>query len=78
VTEWARDGGTGASPYPPIAEYGFLWDCETSALVAPNSNIEWLCVPRFDSPSVFGAVLDRDASVFRLGPADVEVPAARR
>jgi alpha,alpha-trehalase len=78
VTEWARDGGVGASPYPPIAEYGFLSDCETCALVAPNSNIEWLCLPRFDSPSVFGAVLDRDAGVFRLAPADVEVPAARR
>jgi alpha,alpha-trehalase len=73
-----RDGGIGASPFPPIAEYGFLSDCETGALVAPNSNIEWLCLPRFDSPSVFGALLDRDAGVFRLGPADVEVPAARR
>jgi GH15 family glucan-1,4-alpha-glucosidase len=78
VTEWTRDGGIGASPYPPIAEYGFLSDCQTCALVAPNSNIEWLCLPRFDSPSVFGAVLDRDAGVFRLAPADVEVPAARR
>jgi alpha,alpha-trehalase len=78
VTEWARDGGIGASPYPPIAEYGFLSDCQTCALVAPNSNIEWLCLPRFDSPSVFGAVLDRDAGVFRLAPADVQVPAARR
>ena len=68
----------GASPFPPIAEYGFLSDCETCALVAPNSNIEWLCLPRFDSPSVFGSILDRDAGVFRLAPADVEVPAARR
>jgi alpha,alpha-trehalase len=66
------------SPFPPIAEYGFLSDCETCALIAPNSNVEWLCLPRFDSPSVFGAILDRDAGLFRLGPADVEVPAARR
>jgi GH15 family glucan-1,4-alpha-glucosidase len=78
VTDWIRDGGIGTSPFPPIAEYGFLSDCETCALVAPNSNVEWLCLPRFDSPSVFGAMLDRDAGVFRLAPADVDVPAARR
>jgi GH15 family glucan-1,4-alpha-glucosidase len=68
----------GASPFPPIAQYAFLSDCETCALVAPSGNVEWLCLPRFDSPSVFGAVLDRDSGVFRVGPADVEVPADRR
>jgi GH15 family glucan-1,4-alpha-glucosidase len=73
----------GAAPmrgaaFPPIADYGFLSDCETGALLAPNGNIEWLCLPRFDSPSVFGAILDRDAGGFRLGPDGVEVPAARR
>jgi GH15 family glucan-1,4-alpha-glucosidase len=68
----------GRSPFPPIGEYGFLSDCETCALVAPGGNVEWLCLPRFDSPSVFGSILDRDAGMFRLGPADVEVPAARR
>jgi GH15 family glucan-1,4-alpha-glucosidase len=78
TTPWVPQAGLLGSPFPPIAEYGFLSDCETCALVAPNGNVEWLCLPRFDSPSVFGAVLDRDAGVFRLGPADVEVPAARR
>src|SRR5271170_495120 len=68
----------GGSPFPPIAEYGFLSDCETTALVAPGGAIEWLCLPRIDSPSVFGAILDRDAGSFRLGPAGVNVPAARR
>jgi alpha,alpha-trehalase len=68
----------GRSPFPPIGEYAFLSDCETCALVAPGGNVEWLCLPRFDSPSVFGSILDRDAGMFRLGPADVEVPAARR
>jgi GH15 family glucan-1,4-alpha-glucosidase len=68
----------GSSPFPPIAQYGFLSDCQTCALVAPNGNVEWLCLPRFDSPSVFGAILDRDAGMFRLGPADVNVPADRR
>ncbi len=62
----------------PIADYGFLSDCEVTALVAPSGNVEWLCVPRLDSPSVFGAILDRDAGGFRFGPHDVEVPAARR
>ena len=68
----------GTSPFPPIAEYGFLSDCETVALVAPGGNVEWMCLPRIDSPSVFGAMLDRDAGGFRLGPAEVTVPAARR
>jgi alpha,alpha-trehalase len=77
-TPWVPQAGLLGSPFPPIAEYGFLSDCETCALVAPNGNVEWLCLPRFDSPSVFGAILDRDAGVLRLGPADVEVPAARR
>ena len=74
----AKETGIGASPFPPIAEYGFLSDCETCALVAPGGNVEWLCLPRFDSPSVFGSMLDRDAGMFRVGPADVQVPASRR
>jgi hypothetical protein len=37
-----------------IAEYGFLSNCEQSCLVAPNGAVEWLCLPRPDSPSVFG------------------------
>src|SRR2546423_11211918 len=66
------------SPSPPIAEYAFLSDCETCALVAPSGAVEWMCLPRFDGPSVFGAMLDRDAGTFRIGPADTPVPASRR
>jgi alpha,alpha-trehalase len=68
----------GRSPFPPIADYGFLSDCEVCALVAPSGNVEWMCLPRMDGPSVFAAVLDRGAGTFRLGPADVVVPAGRR
>ncbi|HEX7290181.1 MAG TPA: glycoside hydrolase family 15 protein [Conexibacter sp.] len=66
------------SPFPPIADYAFLSDCHTGALLAPNGTIEWLCVPRFDAPSVFGALLDRGAGGFRLGPYGMTVPGARR
>jgi GH15 family glucan-1,4-alpha-glucosidase len=68
----------GGSPFPPIADYGFLSDCETIALVAPSGNVEWMCLPRVDSPSIFGAMLDRDAGLFRIGPSGVNVPASRR
>jgi alpha,alpha-trehalase len=69
---------TDDSPFPPIGEYAFLSDCETTALIAPSGNVEWLCLPRMDSPSVFGTILDRSAGGFRLGPEGVQVPASRR
>jgi alpha,alpha-trehalase len=64
--------------FPPIADYGFLSDCENTCLVSSAGSVEWLCVPRPDSPSVFGAILDRGAGHFRLAPYGVSVPAARR
>jgi GH15 family glucan-1,4-alpha-glucosidase len=66
------------SPFPAIADYGFLSDCHTGALVASDGSIEWMCLPHFDSPSVFGALLDRGAGSWRVGPYNVYVPAGRR
>jgi alpha,alpha-trehalase len=70
------DGPTDS--FPPIADYGFLSDCENSCLVAPDGAVEWLCLPRPDAPSVFGAVLDRAAGLFRFGPMGVTAPQQRR
>jgi alpha,alpha-trehalase len=73
--------GTGSStdsPFPPIADYGFLSDCHTGALVSSDGSIEWMCLPHFDSPSVFGAMLDRGAGSWRVGPYGLYVPAGRR
>ena len=65
------------SPFTPIANYGFLSNCHTGALVAPDGTVDWLCVPRFDSSSVFGALLDRGAGGFRFAPFGINVPSDR-
>ena len=65
------------SPFPPIADYAFLSNCHTGALIAPDGAVDWLCVPRFDAPSVFGSLLDREAGYFRLGPFGINHPTAR-
>jgi GH15 family glucan-1,4-alpha-glucosidase len=64
--------------FPPIADYGFLSDCENNCLVAPDGSVEWLCLPRPDSPSVFAALLDRSSGNFRFGPTGTQVPHQRR
>jgi alpha,alpha-trehalase len=66
------------SRFPRIASYGFISDCHTGALVAPNGSVEWLCLPRFDSESIFGSLLDRSAGFWRIGPPGLGAPVSRR
>lgn len=65
------------SPFTPIADFAFLSNCHTGALIAPDGSVEWLCLPAFDAPSVFGSLLDREAGSFRFGPYGINVPTAR-
>src|SRR5947209_12012362 len=58
------------STYLPIEDYGLIGDLHTVALVGKNGSIDWCCLPRFDSPSAFGALLDRGkGGFFRISPA---------
>jgi len=56
--------------YPPIADHGLIGDLQTAALVTTDGSIDWFCCPRFDSPSVFAALLDDEkGGRFRIRPA---------
>ena len=60
-----------AQKYLPIQDYGVIGNLHTVALVGKNGSIDWCCIPRFDSPSVFGALLDADkGGFFRIAPPD--------
>ena len=87
---WSRDGRcrsahfemaaacVGYEPVPPIADYAFLSDCEANCLIAPSGQVEWMCLPRHDSPSVFSTLLDRAAGGFKVAPYGLREPTARR
>lgn len=67
--EKTQTGGKGSTKYQPIEDYAIIGDLHTVALVGKDGSIDWCCIPRFDSPSVFGAILDADkGGYFRIAP----------
>jgi len=52
----------------PIADYALLSDCHSAALVSKEGSVDWLCLPRFDRPSVFARLLDEDAGHWSIAP----------
>lgn len=61
-------------PYQPIENYGVIGNLRTAALVGMDGSIDWLCLPRFDSPSVFAAILDdAKGGRFRIAPTAEDV-----
>ena len=57
--------------YLPIGDYAVIGNLHTVALVGKNGSIDWCCIPRFDAPSVFGALLDSEkGGFFRIAPLD--------
>ena len=55
--------------YQPIENYGIIGNMRTAALVGMNGSIDWYCLPNFDSPSVFGAILDdQKGGRFQIAP----------
>ncbi len=59
--------------YQPISDYGVIGDLHTVALVGKNGSIDWFCLPHFDSPSVFGSILDdQRGGHFQIAPCETE------
>ncbi|MEO8159376.1 MAG: trehalase-like domain-containing protein [Betaproteobacteria bacterium] len=63
-----------AASYKPIENYGMVGDMPTVAMIATDGSVDWMCLARFDSPSVFGALLDADkGGHFRIAAASADV-----
>jgi GH15 family glucan-1,4-alpha-glucosidase len=74
MTETTAVGPEPASPERqdasrPIGDYGLLADCNSAALLSRDGSIDWLCLPRYDSPAVFSRILDPDAGHWSIRPA---------
>jgi GH15 family glucan-1,4-alpha-glucosidase len=68
-----RSHTVSSSQYLPIEDYAIIGDLHTVALVGKNGSLDWCCLPDFDSPSVFGALLDAEkGGFFRIAPRDIE------
>jgi GH15 family glucan-1,4-alpha-glucosidase len=69
ITHPATSDARGGEPSQPIANYGLLADCNSAALVNLDGSIDWLCLPRYDSDSIFARLLDPDAGHWSIRPA---------
>lgn len=57
----------------PLEDYALLSDCHSAALVSRSGSVDWLCLPRFDSPAVFSGLLDREAGHWSIRPSEEAV-----
>src|SRR3954466_14907143 len=71
------EAARGAGAFTPIADYGLLADCNSSALVDRAGSIDWLCLPRYDSDAIFARILDPDGGHWSIRPVG-EYRAERR
>lgn len=74
------DGGSGGGwsvNDVPVAQHALLSDCGAAALVTSAGSVDWLCLPRFDSPPLLGRLLDDAAGHFRIAPVGADAAESR-